>query len=210
MRTLLGNFSTILKFLITIAPKRTVSKGQIGKTVARDISKAFAFPSLFQDSSSLQLVVAFKVALALQIEVGVVREVEVGLEVSVVEVGRTAPRLTLGRTEPEVLPLEEEVDLGERGPLLLLAVPALLHEIPHLSCACVRRGEDGHGPVVLVETGEVGDDLLVGQALSENLDPRFVRSAHSGLAGQALEGLLAAKGQDLPEGHAEGPHVALG
>ena len=101
---------------------------------------------------------------------------------------------TRGRVVAQVLPLQEHVDLPERRPLLLLALPALAHEVPHLPGAAARARQQARGDgrlaaaAVLVEEGDVGDDLLVRQR---------------------LEGLRARERQHLPQRHAERPDVAL-
>ena len=90
------------------------------------------------------------------------------------------------------------MNLPEGGPLLLLPLPALAHEIAHLPRTPERVRQAGAGASattgrrlaapLLVEEREVRDDFVVGKR---------------------LERLRAGVGQNLPERHSEGPDVAL-
>ena len=91
--------------------------------------------------------------------------------------------------EAEIFALQKQVDFAKAGPLGLHLVPALGNEPVDVSGAVVGLGQGGGEPARLVEGRDVGEDLLLAQG---------------------LVGLLPRKGQDLPEGHAERPHVALG
>ena len=87
-----------------------------------------------------------------------------------------------------VLPLQEHVDFPERGPLALLPVPALPHQVVDLLGA-VRGLRQVHLQVVVaVVVSGILDDLLVGQH---------------------VVWLVLVEGQHLPQGDGKWPHVAL-
>ena len=97
-------------------------------------------------------------------------------------------QLLIERAVAHVLTLQEHVDLAERRPAGLVAVPALAHQIVDLARAQRRlRGADLE-TVAAVVVIEVVDDLLVGES---------------------IEWLLLCERQDLPHGDSKRPNVAF-
>ena len=87
-----------------------------------------------------------------------------------------------------VLPLQEHVDFPERGPLALLPVPALPHQVVDLLGAVGGLRQVHLQVVVAVVVSGILNDLLVGQ--------HVIR-------------LVLVEGQHLPQGDGKWPHVAL-
>ena len=103
----------------------------------------------------------------------------------------------VARVVAQVLPLQEHVNLPEGGPLLLLPLPTLAHEIAHLPRTPERVRQAGAGAAAAA--GRLATPLLVEEREARN---DFV-------VRQRLERLRPGVGQYLPERHAEGPDVAL-
>lgn len=104
-------------------------------------------------------------------------------------VGGTPTYLSGRRSIADVLALEKEVYLSEAGAVSVVAAPTLGHEVVHLPGAGGGAGQ---------------------AALSTVVQMPMAAILHHLLAAQLCEGLVGAKGQNLPQGHAERPHVALG
>ena len=102
--------------------------------------------------------------------------------------GGGGDKLVLLRAETQIFALQKEMNLPEGRALSLHLVPALGDEEEDLPGAVVGLGQRVREAPRLVERGDVLQHLLLAER---------------------LVGLLARKGEDLPEGHAEGPDVAL-
>ena len=95
------------------------------------------------------------------------------------------------------------MNLPEGGPLLLLPLPALAHEIAHLPRTPERVRQAGAGATAAASAAAAARRLAAPLLVEE----REVRDDF--VVGKRLERLRAGVGQNLPERHAEGPHVAL-
>lgn len=81
------------------------------------------------------------------------------------------------------------MDLPKVGSVVLVALPALAHEVVDLLGGGRGGGQVPLPAVAVEEVAHVLDDLLVAEL---------------------GEGLRAAEGEDFPQRHGERPHVALG
>ena len=61
----------------------------------------------------------------------------------------------------QIFPLQEEVDLSEGRPLLVIPLPALCHQVQDFPWTLERCGEDGDWDPTSVEAGQAGNHLLV-------------------------------------------------